>query len=751
MKNKSTSETSCARVSRLWMIIAVVFIVISIALLIALIVIATKPEKSQESPDNGFHEPVSVESCADGMSSSNDPPKSAGVFDDLTVDEITAVRDYLLKRRELKLTKYVKAHVDNNYIYLIQLLPPSKDEVLEFLDNDGPKPERKAVVVIFHGATDPPVVREYIVSPVANPTNYKARIVPGGQKETVPFNARPFDSPVEKKGLTNVIVRKASQKLYKLMYESYDGYTFTTCTTKCLQFLSTAPMGFTGEDRYTWISFIRTGFPGEYYHPLNLMLLVDHGGALASEWKILKVLYNNQTFDTIDELVAKYENDTIEKIKVTAPKGNATLFSSYERRGTPQPSEPMRGPELYEPDGKRYTVSGRHVSYMSWSFDFRMDSNSGMQIYDIQFNGERIVYELSLQEAAATYAGYYPTPLWNNFLDGSFGMGKSSYEMVRGVDCPDTATFFDLVHMIGFGGPKTFRNAVCVFELNTGIPLRRHYEKNFYGGMANQVLILRTIATVYNYDYVFDFIFNQNGVIEVKMSASGYLFGAYYDSNMHPYAYPLHEHFTSGTHDHLINYKVDLDVGGRKNSYETIEIGIENITERWFPNRRRVQKVLKRSVKKTELDAAYKFDFDQPKYLNFFSDVQKNRMGVKKGYRIQLGAMLKQLYPEDWMITPMLSWSLYQMAVTKYKANETQSSSIYNQNAPTDPQVRYYKFITFIPSANPGENSTVADLPLPMFARKRAFFILCPPFRLKWAHLHSPPHLSSTLLSALYN
>ena len=206
--------------------------------------------------------------------------------------------------------------------------------------------------------------------------------------------------------------------------------------------------------------------------------------------------------------------------------------------------------------------------------------------------------------------------------------------------------------------------------------------------MANQVLVLRTVATVYNYDYVFDFIFYQNGVIEVKMSASGYIFGAFYNSNMDPYAYPLHEDFTSGTHDHLINYKVDLDVGGRGNSYETIEIGIENITERWFPNRQRVQKVLKRDVKKSEMDASYKFDFDHPMYLNFFNEKKKNRMGVKKGYRIQLDNMLKQLYPEDWMITPMLSWSLYQMAITKYKENETQSSSIYNQNSPTDPQVR---------------------------------------------------------------
>ena len=62
-------------------------------------------------------------------------------------------------------------------------------------------------------------------------------------------------------------------------------------------------------------------------------------------------------------------------------------------------------------------------------------------------------------------------------------------------------------------------------------------------------------------------------------------------------------------------------------------------------------------------------------------------MGVKKGYRIQLEGILKQLYPEDWMITPIMSWSLYQMAVTKFKENETKSSCIYNMNGPTDPQV----------------------------------------------------------------
>ena len=696
MIKKKSSPPSYAPL--IWKVLAIVFIIISIALLIALIVVATKLSNSKDS-NASKNQSVSsgddkVQTCAGGMPNPDEPPKSVGVFDDLTVDEIKAVRDYLMNQNELKLTKYEKATINSNYIYSVQLLPPSKDEALAYLDGSGDKPERKAVAVVFHGANNPPVVREYIVSPVADPTKHTTRSIPGGEKDFVPFNARPFDSVIELAALHEAVVKGASQKLTKLMRESYDGYTYNPdCTVyaKCFEFLFTSPMGFTSEDRYTWVFFLRQ-VTGKYQHPVDLSLLVNHAGTDASKWKILNVIYNNQTFASVDELMEKYNNGTIDKIEIDAPTKHP-LFSSYERRGDPQPAKPMRGPELYEPDGKRYTVKGRHVSYMSWSFDFRMDSNSGMQIYDIKFNGERIIYELSLQEAAATYAGYYPNPSWNNFLDSNWKMGMSSYEMVRGVDCPNTATFLDLVHMIGAAHPQTFRNAVCVFELNTGLPLRRHYDNNFmggytfYGGMTDHVLVLRSVATVYNYDYVFDFIFYQNGVIEVKISASGYIFGTFFDSNISPYAYLLHEHFTSGTHDHLINYKVDLDIGGRKNSYETIEIGIENITERWFPNKRRVQKVLKRSVKTTEKEAAYKFNFDTPKYLNFYNDKKKNRMGVNKGYRIQLGGILKQLYPEDWIITPMMSWSLYQMAVTKYKENETQSSSIYNQNSPTDPQV----------------------------------------------------------------
>ena len=160
---------------------------------------------------------------------------------------------------------------------------------------------------------------------------------------------------------------------------------------------------------------------------------------------------------------------------------------------------------------------------MLWSFDFRIETTAGIQIFDIRFNNDRIIYDLSLQEAISFYGGYFPGQSSNNFLDSNWRMGFSNYELVRGIDCPSTATFFDHVHLIGFGGPKKVRNGVCVFELNTGMPLRRHYDNNFVDGYTflrwdgqKRAGTTHNICSN-NYDYVLDYIFYQNGVIQVRL------------------------------------------------------------------------------------------------------------------------------------------------------------------------------------------------------------------------------------------
>lgn len=45
----------------------------------------------------------------------------------------------------------------------------------------------------------------------------------------------------------------------------------------------------------------------------------------------------------------------------------------------------------------------------------------------------------------------------------------------------------------------------------------------WYGSTRGAALTVRTMANVYNYDYLFDHIFYLEGSVEVRMAASGYL------------------------------------------------------------------------------------------------------------------------------------------------------------------------------------------------------------------------------------
>lgn len=500
-------------------ILVVLLSLLSLALLIALIVVATR-DKS-EPVENGTNSGV-ANFCPESTQLTSSPARSEGLYDDLSKEEIIAVRDFILAQAALNVTPFEKATISDNYIYLIELQQPPKDKALAFLDNENaPKPERSARVVIYSGGKANPGVFEYLVTPAGKPSQYKETTGPG-QKYPIPFNTRFAD--VKELAIMEKMLRNVTKYAFRLLNESFDGYTLWNCKERCLTWGLSAPSTFKANQRKQWIWLMRDMI-GFYIHPVGFEVLLDTGGSDPSHWRVEKVYYNNATYESVEELMAAY--DAGSKMHFAAPKDNGQ-FSTYEQRGDKQPKKPLRNPRIFEPDGKRYTVSNHHVEYMGWSFDFRSRTSSGIQIFDIKFKGERIVYELSVQEAEAFYSGWSPKPLHTNYLDAAWNMGSMTFELLRGVDCPNTATFFDVIHFVGRNDPAKYKNAICLFEQDMGVPLRRHYDTNFkggynfYGGMPGSALILRTAATTYNYDYVFDYIFYPNGVLEVRTSASGF-------------------------------------------------------------------------------------------------------------------------------------------------------------------------------------------------------------------------------------
>ena len=212
------------------------------------------------------------------------------------------------------------------------------------------------------------------------------------------------------------------------------------------------------------------------------------------------------------------------------------------------------------------TSSANTIS-VDFSFYFTTTRDLGLQLYDISYKGERIIYELGLQEAAAIYASSVDPFQGNNaYLDSEFGLGQDAFEMVAGFDCPAYATFLNSTYNVG-ETTHTHPKSICLFEIDTGYPIQRHTSIAYVSTTKNIEFTLRSISTVGNYDYVFDYEFYLDGTIHVTVRASGYIQSAFWATGQGEQdGFHIHDNLGGSIHDHVLNYKLDMDVGGTANS-----------------------------------------------------------------------------------------------------------------------------------------------------------------------------------------
>ena len=207
-----------------------------------------------------------------------------------------------------------------------------------------------------------------------------------------------------------------------------------------------------------------------------------------------------------------------------------------------------------------------HSLMMTVDFSFFISFNRdvGVQLYNIKYKGKRIIYELALQEAAAHYASADPFQSTTSYLDSSYGMGLLTFELVPGFDCPIDATFLN-VSVYQNEITRTHPNAICMFEHNTAYPLQRHLTSFYVSSTQSIVFTLRSAVVAGNYDYIFDYEFHLDGSIFVTVRASGYIQAALW-VNDPEYGFKIHDALSGSLHDHVLNYKLDLDVDGTANS-----------------------------------------------------------------------------------------------------------------------------------------------------------------------------------------
>ncbi|KAI4887692.1 hypothetical protein NFI96_025020 [Prochilodus magdalenae] len=601
------------------------------------------------------------------------------IFADLTPQEYDAVRNYMWDQKDLKISHSAIAKPSQNFLFLIDLLLPKKKEALHYLDHRAGKPQRKATVVVFYGEHS--YLKEYEVGPLGGTLKHRDVTKEKYHIESLPFTARTVTIG-EYVELFTFLEINVFRKLEKELRESF-GYI---PKKKNLNPFEGMPRGLKSGDRKTWISFFRDE-SGMYIHPVGFEVLINHEHKDSSRWSVDRLLYNGKYFDTIESFKQSYDGGSVKKIVFKEMPNYASLKPRKKPTGL--------SPQVSYLQGKRFSVKNNQVIYLDWSFAFGLSSLTGMRVFDVRFRGERIAYEISVQEAMSVYGSNTPGMVLTKFLDSSIGIGRFAHELVKGVDCPHVATYVDVYRYIDTNVTQRFRNAICVFEYDVGRPLRRHFSDffhNSYGGMPNSALYFRTITAIGNYDYIWDFIFYQSGSVEARVHATGYISSSYKVDGSLRYGHQVAENVLGNIHTHFVNFKVDLDILGTNNYFLTKDMAFEDVTLPWTSERKVKVPYLVENQVKTEAEAALRHGRKTPRYLHVASN-RTNRWGHQRSYRLQLTSFAGDHLPESEPEEKSMSWARYKVAVTKYKDEEPTSSSLYGQNDMWNSVVDFSKYL----------------------------------------------------------
>lgn len=628
-------------------------------------------------------------------------PKS-NIWADLSDDEAQVVFDLL--EDEFNLTSVADATAFDNYLMWIETLRPNKTDAVEYLDNDGPLPPRWARAVLFLGTEDytsdefpDGYWQELQVGPLNTNGSIEISELEYLYTKSKVSYAQGYKDNLKWDDAQDLYTREFfSDTMYPVLLDlvgdDMQWYGQDNSTVDCW---GTDPFLYTEEGNQTdWATIFLNYQDSEDITPTGVFLLTDVTGRDPNHWFVKQWVYNNVAYNSSKEFRKAWESDSFVKLPtINASKLNGTdTFVYIGQAGAAMDLDDKVAPISIEPQGRRwrYSESERYFTWMDWEFYVAWNRDNGLALYDLKFKGERIAFEIGLQEAIAEYAGDDPFQAHTAYFDRSYGFGNEAFGLVPGFDCPANAEYFN-VTWHSQGENNYHNNSYCAFEFSEDYPLARHTASEYLGVTKNPTFNLRSITTIGNYDYNFLYKFYLDGTFEVSVRAAGFIQGAYYNPESGtPFGYKINEHLSGSFHDHVINFKADFDIGGSKNRVTKTELKAANHTFPWAPNTVFSTKDKQRSVidEETYLNWA-----DAGSILLIESSEQNNTWGNPRAYRAVGSGVSRRIAQNTVTIGKNAGWANADMAITVQKDTEFSSSSVFSAHEKVDPIIDFDKFI----------------------------------------------------------
>lgn len=628
----------------------------------------------------------------------------ANVWDGITDEDNRAVWQLLHDPASgLNLTDPAEAKLNDNYVFWIDALPTNKSKVVPYIDGHAPQPDKYARAIIFAGGRLDPISQEYMIGPL--PVSENTTILPldyiynGGKGGAVPFDARFFDA-VRFNAMMPLVVEVMSSiaDITAALFQGGVYYGPNDPRTN-LEHAGSTPSTSDGTRAFVNLMFRFPG-PTSFMTPLDFFVLLDCTGTDASKYFLKGFVANERLFPSVEGLRAAFAAGELGHLHEQTLNASWALVDYKAELGT-RPLESRFAPSSLEVGGKRYKVDAaqRYVEYMGWSFYIAFSRTLGLMFFDIRFKGERILYELSLQEALAQYGGRQPKAANTVYHDTHYSLGSNMGTLVEGFDCPFGSSFWNVSF---HEANKTITNpdAICIFESDIGFPISRHrtydpdngYDFENLGTVKGAALTVRAIATIGNYDYMFDHTFNLEGSLEVMVRASGYLQSSFYYPDQGKWGPRIQEATQGSLHDHVLTYKADFDIVDSANSLQVSKVVPVMQSQPWFPELGEFEQM---ELDVNYLDTEQQFNWGDNGATMYVvvNKNQTNKWGEPRGYRILPGRSNTHLTTTHSPFSLRnAEFAKSHLAVTRQHDTEPFANSVQNVNLPQAPQQDFAAF-----------------------------------------------------------
>ncbi|XP_058759196.1 primary amine oxidase-like [Vicia villosa] len=345
----------------------------------------------------------------------------------------------------------------------------------------------------------------------------------------------------------------------------------------------------------------------------------------------------------------------------------------------------------HQPQGPGFQINGHSVSWANWKFHIGFDVRAGIvislaSVYDLdKHKYRRVLYKGYISELFVPYQDPTEEFYFKTFFDsGEFGFGLSTVSLIPNRDCPPHAQFIDTYIHSADGTPILLKNAICVFEQYGNI-MWRHTEvdipNEFIEESRTEVnLIVRTIATVGNYDSVMDWEFKASGSIKPAIALSGMIeIKGTNIKHTDEIKEDIHGKLVSANcigiyHDHFYIYYLDFDIDGTHNSLEKTSLKTVRITD--GSSKRKSYWTTETQTAKTESDAKITVGL-APAELVVVNPNIKTAVGNEVGYRLIPAIPAHPLLTEDDYPQIRGAFTNYNVWVTPYNRTEKWAGGLY--------------------------------------------------------------------------